>query len=99
MIRELLKKGRNHLEKGELIKTKEVCKEIAVYLDFYIVEDQDWKDVDTFLKEVLLLQEIAKWKETGKKEYEELSALVEKEKEIESIKTSTALENLEKFLQ
>lgn len=93
MIRELLKKGRNHLERGELIKTKEVCKEIAVYLDFYLIEDQDWNAVDTFLKEVLLLQEIAKWKEGGKKEYEELSSLVDEEK-----KTSMTLENLEKFL-
>jgi hypothetical protein len=99
MIRELLKKGRNHLERGELIKAKEVCKEIAVYLDFYIIEDKDWKIIDTFLKEILLLQEIDKWKKEGKKEYEELSSLVKNEKEKEAPRTSAALESLEKFLQ
>jgi len=105
MIEELLKQGRTHLEGGHLVKAKEVCQQISAYLDYYIVSQEQWALVDGFLKEILLLQQLAQWKEKGRPEYEQLHKLMEaKVGEVGehgaglSPSTLKDLENLERFL-
>jgi hypothetical protein len=96
MVLDLVRQGRVYLERGHLVRAKGVCQQIALYLDYYLITDEDWKVVDTFLKEVLLVQKVAEWKEKGREEYQILEELARQEvsQEANPIDWST----LEKYL-
>jgi hypothetical protein len=95
MILELVRQGRSYLEQGKLVRAKETCQQIAQYLDFYLISDEDWQVVDSFLKETLLMQKIAEWKERGRPEYTSLNELA---KERES-SAEDEIQHLESYLK
>jgi hypothetical protein len=96
MILELVNQGRLCLERGELAEAKTYCRQIALYLDSYLVSDEDWAKIEVFLKEVLLIQKVAEWKAAGRKEYQLLEEAAKAE--IHSSEQALDLENLENFL-
>lgn len=95
MVSELVKQGRAYLESGQLVRAKDVCKQISAYLDYYLITDDQWKLVDSFLKEVLLIQKIAEWKEKGRPEYDQLLSLSQEQQSKADIDPKF----IEKYLQ
>jgi predicted RNA-binding protein with EMAP domain len=65
MISELVREGRTFLQKGELVRAKDISRQIQQYTDYYIVSEEEWKTVSTYNKEVTLLETITQIRETG----------------------------------
>jgi hypothetical protein len=61
----------------------------------YLASEEEWRDVELFLKEVLLIQKLAEWRAQGKQEYFllEEAAL----REVESTLEGVDLGDLEKY--
>jgi hypothetical protein len=85
MVLELVRQGRVYLERGQLVRAKDICGQIAAYLDYYLVGEQEWSIVEGFLKEVLLLQKIAAWKERGSQEYKTLEEFLESQTQTQTL--------------
>lgn len=98
MIIELIRYGRRYLEQGQLVRAGEVCQQISAYLEFYLVSEEDWALVDHFLKEVLLMRKLARWKERGSPEYQHLEQLYEEFSKNSSNLSQMDIETLEKYL-
>lgn len=69
--------GRKALENGDLSTSKLYAMELAKLLDLYIPSEEETGNVDGYLKEILLAQQVARWKERGRPEYHLLRDLAE----------------------
>lgn len=61
--------GRSSLEKGDIVKTKDHITKVIEYLKSYVPSPEEHNETQIFLKEFLLIRQVALWKGKGMPEY------------------------------
>lgn len=64
--------GRSSLEKGDIVKTKDHITKVIEYLKSYVPSPEEHNEIQIFLKEFLLIRQVALWKGKGIAEYDVL---------------------------
>jgi hypothetical protein len=87
--------GRSSLEKGDIGKTKDHITKVIEHLNSYVPNPKEYNEIQVFLKEFLLIRQIALWKDKGIAEYDVL-----KKSSDQEIKDSNQVlyEDLERLL-
>jgi hypothetical protein len=88
--------GRSSLEKGDIGKTKDHIRKITEYLNSYAPNPEEYNLIQIFLKEFLLIKQVALWKDKGTAEYE----VLKKSSDQEITESNQQInEDLERFLR
>jgi hypothetical protein len=77
-ISQIVSSGRSALEAGELGVAKGYALELSQYLDVFVPSELEANLIDLYLKEILLIQQVSKWKEADAPEYKLLKELADK---------------------
>jgi hypothetical protein len=74
-IKQIILEGRNHLEVGNLKKAKDMALEISRFLETQVPREDEVEAITNYLKEILTIQKLAKWKKENRPEFRLLEDL------------------------